>query len=118
MGEADIPAFLSVVLTTFITILYFIFFVNRLFIYFFSPLSLLKSTAAGLSAVTGAFSTDIDLSCTAAVIFIISAAVRITNHIQFGLRRFKKIFKDSACGFQKNLRSRYHLHSVHEPRLL
>ena len=34
-GEADIPAFLSVVLTTFITILYFIFFVNRFFIYFF-----------------------------------------------------------------------------------
>ena len=60
-----------------------------------------KSTAAGLSAVTGAFSTDIDLSCTAAVIFIISAAVRITNHIQFGLRRFKKIFKDSACVFRK-----------------
>lgn len=34
-GEADIPAFLSVVLTTFITILYFVFFVNRFFIYFF-----------------------------------------------------------------------------------
>lgn len=68
---------------------------------FFSPLSLLKSTAAGLSAVTGVFSTDIDFSCTAAVIFIISAAVRITNHIQFGLRRFKKIFKDSACVFGK-----------------
>ena len=71
------------------------------FLFIFSPLSLLKSTAAGLSAVTGAFSTDIDLSCTAAVIFIISAAVRITNHIQFGLRRFKKIFKDSACVFRK-----------------
>lgn len=71
------------------------------FLFIFSPLSLLKSTAAGLSAVTGVFSTDIDFSCTAAVIFIISAAVRITNHIQFGLRRFKKIFKDSACVFGK-----------------
>ena len=35
-GEADIPAFLSVVLTTFITILFFISFVNTLFNFLFS----------------------------------------------------------------------------------